>query len=41
LNPAAYEMTEVAETILLNRGLVNGRLFTDEFEARRWLEMRG
>jgi hypothetical protein len=30
-------MTEVAETILLNRGLLNGRLFTDEFVARRWL----
>ena len=37
LNPAAYKMAEVAETILLNRGLVNGRLFADEFEARRWL----
>jgi len=37
LNPAAYEMSELAETVLLNRGLVNGRLFTDEFEARRWL----
>ncbi len=37
LNPDAYAMTEVAETVLLNRGLVNGRLFTDEFEARRWL----
>lgn len=41
LNPAAYEMTEVAETILLNRGLINGRLFTDEFEARSWLDKRG
>lgn len=40
LNPAAYKMTEVAETVLLNRGLVNGRLFTDEFEARRWLAER-
>jgi hypothetical protein len=40
LNPAAYKMTEVAETVLLNRGLVNGRLFTDEFEARRWLADR-
>ena len=29
--------TEVAETVLLNRGLLNGRLFADEFEARRWL----
>jgi len=37
LNPAAYKMTEVAETVLLNRGLVNGRLFSDEFVARRWL----
>ena len=37
LNPAAYKMTELAETVLLNRGLLNGRLFTDEFEARRWL----
>jgi hypothetical protein len=37
LNPDALRMTEVAETILLNRGLLNGRLFTDEFEARRWL----
>jgi hypothetical protein len=40
LNPAAYKMTEVAETVLLNRGLLNGRLFTDEFEARRWLASR-
>lgn len=40
LNPKAYKMTEVAESVLLNRGLVNGRLFTDEFEARRWLEGR-
>lgn len=36
-NPKAIKMTEVAETILLNRGLLNGRLFTDEFVARRWL----
>jgi hypothetical protein len=40
LNPNAFKMTEVAETILLNRGLLNGRLFTDEFEARRWLASR-
>jgi len=40
LNPDAMRMTEVAETILLNRGLLNGRLFTDEFEARRWLAGR-
>lgn len=37
LNPDAYEMTHVAETVLLNRGIGHGRLFTDEFEARRWL----
>lgn len=40
LNPEAYKMTEVAETILLNRGLINGRLFSDEHEARRWLDKR-
>ena len=40
LNSDALRMTEVAETILLNRGLLNGRLFTDEFEARRWLASR-
>ncbi len=37
LNPAAVEMTRLAETVLLNRGLAYGRLFTDEYEARRWL----
>ena len=37
LNPEALEMTRLAETVLLNRGMVNGRLFTDEHEARRWL----
>lgn len=37
LNPEAYKMTQVVESVLLNRGLINGRLFTDEFEARRWL----
>jgi hypothetical protein len=30
-------MTEIVESVLLNRGLINGRLFSDEFEARRWL----
>jgi len=39
-NPDAIRMTELAETILLNRGLLNGRLFTDEFVARRWLSDR-
>lgn len=37
LNPEAFKMTELVETVLLNRGLANGRLFTDEHEARRWL----
>jgi len=37
LNPEAYAMTELVETVLLNRGLANGRLFSDEFEARHWL----
>ena len=41
LNPKAYAMTELAETVLLNRGLVNGRLFSDELDARRWLDRRG
>ena len=36
-NPNAVEMSRLAETVLLNRGLLNGRVFTDEFEARRWL----
>lgn len=40
LNPAAVEMNRLAETVLLNRGMVNGRIFTDEFEARRWLAGR-
>ena len=37
LNPEALEMSRLAETVLLNRGLANGRLFTDEHAARRWL----
>ena len=36
-NADARKRTEIAETILLNRGLLNGRLFADESEARRWL----
>ena len=36
-NPEAVESTRLIETILLNRGMMNGRLFDDEFEARRWL----
>jgi len=34
-------MTELAETVLLNRGMVNGRLFRDELKGRRWLDKRG
>lgn len=41
LNPAAYEMSHLVETVLLNRGMVNGRLFADEHEARRWLARAG
>ena len=37
LNPDAVGMTRLAETVLLNRGMLNGRLFTDEYAARRWL----
>jgi hypothetical protein len=40
LNPEAVATTRIAETILLNRGMLNGRLFDDEFEARRWLAAR-
>ena len=40
LNPEAYAMTELAETVLLNRGLANGRLFNNELDARRWLDKR-
>lgn len=39
-NPDAVEMTRLAESVLLNRGLAYGRVFTDEFEARRWLAKR-
>lgn len=40
LNPEAVEMNRLVETVLINRGLANGRLFTDEFDARRWLAAR-
>ena len=40
LNPEAVEMNRLVETVLKNRGLANGHLFTDEFEARRWLANR-
>ena len=37
LNPDAVEVTRLAETVLLNRGIASGRTFTDAVEARRWL----
>ena len=37
LNPEGLAMTQLAESVLLNRGLANGRLFTNELDARRWL----
>jgi hypothetical protein len=37
LNPNAVEVNRVVESVLMNRGLLNGRLFTDEYSARRWL----
>jgi hypothetical protein len=40
LNPAAVKMTMLIESMLLNRGLANGRVFTNEIEARNWLADR-
>lgn len=37
LNPEALAMTQLVESVLLNRGLAHGRLFTNELEARSWL----
>ena len=37
LNPDAVKMTMLIESMLLNRGLANGRVFTNEIEARNWL----
>jgi hypothetical protein len=37
LNPEAIGNVKFLETFLTNRGLVNGRLFRDVDEARRWL----
>jgi len=37
LNPATYDATWFVETVLLNRGLVNGRLFTNVNDAKQWL----
>lgn len=39
-NPQSLQRTQLVESVLLNRGLANGRVFTDEFEARRWLRNR-
>lgn len=36
-NPEAYAMDEFVETVVLNRSLVNGRLFRDVDAAREWL----
>jgi hypothetical protein len=40
LNPAAVRMNLLVESVLLNRGLANGRIFTNEIEARNWLAKR-
>jgi len=36
-NPESLRMIQLVESVLLNRGLANARVFSDEFEARRWL----
>jgi hypothetical protein len=40
LNPAAVRVNLLIEAVLLNRGLANGRVFTNEIEARKWLADR-
>jgi hypothetical protein len=37
MNPEAVRMNMLVESVLLNRGLANGRIFTNELEARKWL----
>ncbi|HRZ40967.1 MAG TPA: hypothetical protein P5246_08160 [Candidatus Omnitrophota bacterium] len=37
LNPEAREVLKFAETVLKNRGMLNGRLFADPDEAKKWL----
>ena len=37
LNPAAVESVRFIETVLLNRGLLHGKLFNNVDEARDWL----
>lgn len=40
LNPAAVRMNMLIESMLLNRGLASGRVFTNEMVARKWLANR-
>ena len=40
MNPAAVRMNLLVESVLLNRGLANGHVFTNETEARNWLANR-
>ena len=40
MNPEAVRMNMLIESVLLNRGLANGRVFTNELEARQWLADR-
>lgn len=37
LNREAVDSIKFVETVLLNRGLLNGKLFLDVVEAKRWL----
>ena len=37
MNPKSFEDTRFIETVLLNRGLLTGRLFSDITEAKSWL----
>ena len=37
LNREAVDSVKFLETVLLNRGLLNGQLFHDVDEAKRWL----
>ena len=36
-NPEARKMIEFVETVLKNRNMVNGRVFSDVSEAKNWL----
>ncbi len=37
LNPEAREVLKFAEIVLKNRGMLNGKLFADPDEAKKWL----